>query len=150
MADARDDTRPPLTDEMLSERLSRADKDRRWPNVKPKDAATLIVIDFARKKPKLLMGRRHTKHVFMPGLFVFPGGKVETGDRSMTAAGSLSSRMEAALAANVSRPSASRGRFLALAAIRETFEETHLVFQVAINSILKISAGQKALRYPYT
>ena len=124
MHDARNGARSQLTGELLSQRLSLADIDRRWPNVRPRDAATLIVIDFARKKPKVLMGRRHTRHTFIPGLFVFPGGSVETTDRNMSAAGSLLTRTEDALAAKVSRPSASRGRFLALAAIRETFEET--------------------------
>ena len=30
------------------------------------------------------MGKRHDRHVFLPGKFVFPGGRVEPADRLMT------------------------------------------------------------------
>jgi 8-oxo-dGTP pyrophosphatase MutT (NUDIX family) len=63
----------------------------------------------------------------MPGKFVFPGGRIEPGDRSMTVAGALHPRAEQALMARVTRPSPQRSRALALAAIRETFEETGLL-----------------------
>jgi 8-oxo-dGTP pyrophosphatase MutT (NUDIX family) len=111
----------------LTERLTAAERERRWPNMRPRDAATLIIIDRVAREPKLLMGRRHPGHVFMPGKFVFPGGRIEAGDRSMVAAGTLHPRAEAALHARVVRPSAQLGRALALAAIRETFEETGLL-----------------------
>ena len=73
------------------------------------------------------MGRRHPSHKFMPGKFVFPGGRIESGDRAMPAAGALPSPVEAKLMARMQRPSAQRARALALAAIRETFEETGLM-----------------------
>jgi 8-oxo-dGTP pyrophosphatase MutT (NUDIX family) len=63
----------------------------------------------------------------MPGKFVFPGGRIESGDRVMPAAGALTSPVETKLMARVQRPSAQRARALALAAIRETFEETGLM-----------------------
>jgi 8-oxo-dGTP pyrophosphatase MutT (NUDIX family) len=113
--------------ESLTARLTAAERERRWPNVRPKDAATLIVIDRREPKPSVLMGRRHPGHVFMPGMFVFPGGRIEAGDRRMVAAGALHPRAEAALNARTARPSTQRGRALALAAIRETFEETGLL-----------------------
>ena len=112
---------------VLTERLTGADRERRWPNVRPRDAATLIVIDRDAPEPKVLMGRRHGGHVFMAGKFVFPGGRIEMGDRHVRAAGALQARAEAALMARVRRPSARRGRALALAAVRETFEETGLL-----------------------
>ena len=111
----------------LADRLTKVEREQRWPNVRPKDAATLIVIDRSGAQPKVLMGRRHPGHRFMPGKFVFPGGRIEAGDRSMPAAGALNARAEAALLARVTRPSAQRARALALAAIRETFEETGLL-----------------------
>ena len=46
----------------------------------------------------------------------------------MTATGALAGPCEQRLAARCVRPSAQRGRALALAAIRETFEETGLLF----------------------
>jgi hypothetical protein len=56
------------------------------PRVGPKDAATLIIIDQAEDEPKVLLGRRHARHVFLPGKFVFPGGRVDATDRAMQAA----------------------------------------------------------------
>jgi len=97
------------------------------PTLRPVDAATLIIIDRKAKKPKVLMGKRHEGHKFMPGKFVFPGGRIEAGDRSMIVAGALHPRAEQALMARVTRPSVQRSRALALAAIRETFEETGLM-----------------------
>lgn len=73
------------------------------------------------------MGRRHHGHKFMPGKFVFPGGRLERSDRFMAAASELSGDTEARLAARVSRPSDKRGRALALTALRETYEETGLL-----------------------
>ena len=110
-----------------AERLSAAQRERRWPNIRPKDAATLIIIDRSGRAPKVLVGRRHLGHRFMPGKFVFPGGRIEPGDRRMPASGTLHPRAEAALMTRVPHPSAQRGRALALAAVRETFEETGLL-----------------------
>ncbi len=111
----------------ITDRLTSAERDRSSANLRPKDAATLIIIDRKSRTPKLLMGRRHAGHKFMPGKFVFPGGRIEIGDRSMPVAGALHARAEQALMARVTRPSAQRARALALAAIRETFEETGLM-----------------------
>ncbi|MCG7394021.1 NUDIX hydrolase [Microvirga sp. ACRRW] len=97
------------------------------PTLRPVDAATLIIIDRKGKHAKVLMGKRHDGHKFMPGKFVFPGGRIEAGDRSMTVTGALHPRAEEALMAKVTRPSVQRSRALALAAIRETFEETGLM-----------------------
>lgn len=117
--------------ERFTDRLTSAGRERRWPNVRPKDAATLIVLDRRGAKPKVLMGRRHLGHKFMPGKFVFPGGRIEPADRSMPAYGALHHRAEAALMARVLRPSPRRSRALALAAVRETFEETGLLLGTA-------------------
>lgn len=95
--------------------------------LRPRPAATLIVIDRRRGGLKVLMGRRNERLAFMGGKYVFPGGRIEPGDRHMPVAGALSQRAEAALQARVARPSAMLGRTLALAAIRETCEETGLV-----------------------
>lgn len=111
----------------LAVKLTSAERERLWPNVRPRDAATLIIIDRTGRQPKVLMGRRHAGHKFMPGKFVFPGGRIEPVDRSMVAAGALAPAVEARLMARVQRPSAQRARALALAAIRETFEETGLL-----------------------
>ncbi|MFC4174806.1 NUDIX hydrolase [Microvirga sp. GCM10011540] len=109
------------------ERFASATRDPKAPALRPADAATLIIIDRKGRTPKVLMGKRHAGHKFMPGKFVFPGGRIEAGDRSMAVAGALHPRAEHALMARVTRPSAQRSRALALAAIRETFEETGLL-----------------------
>jgi 8-oxo-dGTP pyrophosphatase MutT (NUDIX family) len=116
-----------MSDANLTDRLTNAERERRWPNVRPRDAATLILIDRTAKKPKILMGRRHAGHKFMPGKFVFPGGRIEPGDRRMVCAGALHPKTEERLLARVQRPTSQRARALALAAIRETFEETGLL-----------------------
>ncbi|KQP50538.1 NUDIX hydrolase [Methylobacterium sp. Leaf399] len=99
----------------------------RPPAARPRNAATLILVDRKGRTPKVLMGRRHAGLAFMPGKFVFPGGRIETWDRHMPVAGALSARAEAALTAQVVRPPHHLGRSLALAAIRETYEETGLL-----------------------
>ena len=110
----------------LVDELTAMRREREWPNQKPRDAATLILVDRAGKTPKVLMGKRHPDLKFMPGKFVFPGGRLDPADRKMCCAGALDSVIEEKLLARVQRPSVSRGRALALAAIRETFEETGL------------------------
>ena len=98
---------------------------------RPRDAATLILVERPERGPaRVLMGKRHARHLFMPGKFVFPGGRVEPEDRRMAAAGALDPDVEAKLNARVRRPSPHFARALALAAIRETFEETGLAIGV--------------------
>lgn len=111
----------------LTKRMTDAERERRWPTIKPKDAATLILIDRDGAKPKVLMGKRHPGHKFMPGKFVFPGGRIESDDRKMSASGALHPVVEEKLLKRVQRPTLSRARALGLAAIRETFEETGLM-----------------------
>lgn len=95
--------------------------------MRPLDAATLVIVDRSRKVPRMLMGRRHGDQRFMPNVFVFPGGRVERADRTVSVAGCLDRVVEERLMARVTRPSTGRARALALAAIRETFEETGLM-----------------------
>ncbi|OCC01118.1 NUDIX hydrolase [Labrys sp. WJW] len=95
--------------------------------VHPRDAASLILLDRTGRKPRVLMGRRHSGHAFMPGVMVFPGGRVEPADRSMSAYGTLAAHTERGLLTRVVSPSPAKARALALCAIRETFEETGIL-----------------------
>jgi 8-oxo-dGTP pyrophosphatase MutT (NUDIX family) len=95
--------------------------------VRPAPAATLIVVDRSGRVPKVLMGRRHAGHFFHPNKYVFPGGRLEPQDRRMNVAGALPAIVEEKLLKRVARPSPIRARAQALAAIRETFEETGLL-----------------------
>jgi 8-oxo-dGTP pyrophosphatase MutT (NUDIX family) len=97
------------------------------PNLRPRDAATLILIDDRGPIPKVLLGKRHHGHKFMPGKYVFPGGGVEPADQRMPAARPLDRHAEERLMRAVKRPSPDRARALALAAVRETYEETGLL-----------------------
>lgn len=95
------------------------------PNIRPRNAATLILVDRSGSEPKVLLGKRHSGHAFMPGRFVFPGGRIEAADRIAPAAAELHPSVEARLTHVVARRKAARA--FALAAIRETFEETGIV-----------------------
>ena len=91
---------------------------------RPKDAATLLIVRRESGEAKVLMGRRHRGHAFMPDKWVFPGGRVDRGDFAVPAATEL--RADVAAALERTAP-ARRARALACAAIRETFEETGLL-----------------------
>ncbi len=67
------------------------------PYFRPKDAATLILIDRSGDKPKVLVGKRHDKVVFMPGKFVFPGGRVDKSDNRVPVAAPIPKELEANL-----------------------------------------------------
>ena len=41
-------------------------------NLRPKKAATLILVNRSGCAPKVLMGKRHSSHAFLPDRFVFP------------------------------------------------------------------------------
>ena len=97
------------------------------PNLRPKDAATLILIDNREPIAKVLLGKRHHGHKFMPGKYVFPGGGVEPADQRMPVARPLDRHAEQRLMRAVKRPSPDQARALALTAIRETYEETGLL-----------------------
>ena len=73
----------------FSERLTKAERDRSFDNVRPRDASTLIIVDRSDGNPKVLLGKRHHGHKFMPGKFVFPGGRLESADRLMPVASDL-------------------------------------------------------------
>jgi 8-oxo-dGTP pyrophosphatase MutT (NUDIX family) len=102
-------------------------RDRSSPRLRPVDASTLILVDTSKKQPHILMGKRNPKLKFMPGKFVFPGGRVDAGDRTMLAAGAIAPRTEMKLMMAATRMTPQRCRALAMAAIRETFEETGLM-----------------------
>jgi 8-oxo-dGTP pyrophosphatase MutT (NUDIX family) len=93
--------------------------------VRPRDAATLIILDHGHAgSPRVLMGRRHGGHDFMPDKWVFPGGRIDRSDYRAPAATELTPSVAARLERTA--PPA-RARALALTAIRETFEETGLL-----------------------
>ncbi|MGI6853228.1 NUDIX hydrolase [Mesorhizobium sp. 1B3] len=95
--------------------------------MRPRDAATLILLDRRGHQTFVLMGRRHASHAFMPGKFVFPGGRTDPGDSRIPVAAQLHPAEEVKLAGTGNRASAARARAIALSAIRETYEEAGLL-----------------------
>jgi 8-oxo-dGTP pyrophosphatase MutT (NUDIX family) len=93
--------------------------------MRPRDAATLILIDRADGF-KVLLGRRHRRHAFMPGKFVFPGGRTDRTDSRIATAADLDPAELAKLTARC-RATAGRARAIALSALRETYEEAGLL-----------------------
>jgi 8-oxo-dGTP pyrophosphatase MutT (NUDIX family) len=91
---------------------------------RPRDAATLVLLRQVRGKTTVLMGLRHGKHKFMPDQWVFPGGRVDQADGYAHAATELRPHVTKHLAVT---SSTHRARALAMAAVRETFEETGLI-----------------------
>jgi 8-oxo-dGTP pyrophosphatase MutT (NUDIX family) len=92
--------------------------------LRPRDAATLVLVRRDAEGPRVLMGRRHGNMAFMANKYVFPGGRVDPCDARLTVGGELTSQVMERLVRDIS---AARARALALAAIRETFEETGIL-----------------------
>ena len=95
--------------------------------VRPREAATLIIVRQA-KTPKILMGKRAASHKFMPNKFVFPGGRVDPCDSRLVVPSKMRTPVIRHLQAKTKKSmTPARLKGLALAAIRETYEETGLV-----------------------
>ncbi len=98
--------------------------------MRPRDAATLILV---RDHREVLLGVRSAGHVFMPHLYVFPGGRVDAGDARVASPYGLPPSEVEKLTRSVTP---ARARALAMTAVRETYEETGLIL------------GHKASRAP--
>jgi 8-oxo-dGTP pyrophosphatase MutT (NUDIX family) len=95
--------------------------------LRPRDAATLILLNRRGDDFLVLMGRRHARHAFMPGKFVFPGGRTDPADSHIAVAEDLHPAEAESLGKRRSRASGARSRAIALSAIRETYEEAGLL-----------------------
>src|SRR5580692_5178059 len=80
------------------------------PYRRPRDAATLILVDRTVTIPKVLVGKRHDKVVFMPGKFVFPGGRVDKSDNRIPVAAPIPKALETNLLKGSPRITPSRAR----------------------------------------
>jgi len=92
--------------------------------MRPRDAATLILVRGGRKAPQVLMGRRASGHVFMASKWVFPGGRIDRAD--FNAASATEPTAEGLKRLSAEMPTR-RARALCLTAVRETWEETGLM-----------------------
>lgn len=91
-----------------------------------RDAATVLLIrrDQTGGGPSILMGQRGAGAIFMPNKFVFPGGALDAADASVGLASPLGTTCAMRLALDAPTGLAAP---LAVAAIRELWEETGLV-----------------------
>ncbi len=75
------------------------------------------------------MGRRRPDVVFLPDKYVFPGGRLEAADAAIATRGEVPSGEAARLGTGIKGVRrAALARALAVAAVRETFEETGHLF----------------------
>jgi 8-oxo-dGTP pyrophosphatase MutT (NUDIX family) len=110
--------------------------------LRPRDAATLMIIDQSVGEPRILLGKRRMDVAFMAGKYVFPGGRVDRSDHGVTAADELPAReIRKLLHEMKGAVSTSRARALALAAIRETFEEAGLIIGKPLTDASKTPAA---------
>lgn len=110
----------------MSEQVEVGKEADHHPYRRPRDAATLMLVDRSGSVPKVLVGKRHDKVVFMPGKYVFPGGSVDKSDNRVPVAAPIPAALEANLMKGSPKTLPSRARALAIAAIREACEETGL------------------------
>jgi len=89
-----------------------------------RDAATVIVLRDRYDTPRILMGQRGAKAAFMPNKFVFPGGAVDAGDADVASARPLPEICRQRLREDTEGDISDA---LAIAAIRELWEETGLI-----------------------
>jgi 8-oxo-dGTP pyrophosphatase MutT (NUDIX family) len=101
--------------------MSETDAKRRA--VRPRHAASVIVLRRGREGVELLMGTRAAGHRFMPNRLVFPGGGVDRADFGAESASALAPATATMLEKGAKPPMA---RALAIAAARELAEETGL------------------------
>jgi 8-oxo-dGTP pyrophosphatase MutT (NUDIX family) len=87
----------------------------------PRPAATVVVLRDSPAGPQVFMVRRHEDTAFMGGAYVFPGGRVDAGDRDV-ADPSWCDGVDVAAAQLGSLPAVDAVAFH-VAALRELFEE---------------------------
>lgn len=101
------------------------------PTLRPRDAATLLLMRRDGGKIQVLSGRRSDQHKFMPGVYVFPGGRRDPADSRVVVSGTLAESIARKLSYKAgARMTEARMRALAVAAIRETYEEVGLTIGV--------------------
>lgn len=94
-------------------------------SLRPVDASSIVLYRGRGPSLEILVGMRGAKHVFVPNRYVYPGGRVDGNDARIAPAAPL--RDDVAARLQRTARSAARARALAIAAVRELFEETGLL-----------------------
>ncbi|MDI7864385.1 NUDIX hydrolase [Rhizobiaceae bacterium n13] len=124
----------------------------RKPVIRPRDAASLILLDRSGPRMRVLVGLRSSGHAFMPDTYVFPGGRCDPGDHALPYSSDFHPLVLDKLASiEKNRRTPRRLRALGLAAIRELEEETGVVIGadqgVDNRGVRKIAANLSCLRF---
>ena len=107
-------------------------KDKDTKIIKPRNAASLVLLKEYNNDVKVLLGKRSNKTRFMPGAWVFPGGVLDKNDFKIKKIKYLNKNIvkKLAVANNTNLANA-----LAIASIRETAEETGLMLGLKSKNI---------------
>ncbi|AOF89254.1 NUDIX hydrolase [Sinorhizobium sp. RAC02] len=101
--------------------------------VRPVDAASILLLDRSGGRVRVLVGRRSSKHVFMPDVYVFPGGRRDAGDHLVSVSNPLNPLANERLALRAgARCSDSRLRAIGVAALRELYEEAGIAVGMSL------------------
>lgn len=102
--------------------------------VTPKQAASLILVRRAADGPEVLLGRRAGRHRFLPDMYAFPGGRVDASDRSEITLNPLILNNNIFSVDPIDEHDL---QALAVAAVRETWEETGIALGPVENGRLR-------------
>jgi 8-oxo-dGTP pyrophosphatase MutT (NUDIX family) len=101
----------------------------------PRDAATVVMLREAADGMEVFLLKRHGLSDVLGGAYVFPGGKVDSGDAELDVARHLDQSPQA-LHGTLNEPEidASTAASLYVAALREAFEESGVLFAENISA----------------
>lgn len=99
--------------------------------VTPIDAASLVIVRGGGADAEVVMGRRRRRSRFLPNIYVFPGGRLERADHVLPPGVALRPEVARKL---TRRCRSAAPNTLAMAVIRETFEETGLLLSAPVSS----------------
>jgi len=114
------------------------------PPVTPKPAATLALLREGREGLEVLLLKRGNRTSFIPGAFVFPGGRVDADDTSPGVHAFLKglSSAEADARLGITQGETPGPAFWATA-IRETFEETGVLLEECVGGSRSVPMGEE-------
>lgn len=110
----------------------------------PRDASTVVLLRDAPQGLEVFLVKRHGLSDVLGGAYVFPGGKLDESDSQLGEALHLDqtgSELHRALGESETAPAQARGLFVA--ALREAFEESGVLFADNANPAMTRNAMQK-------
>jgi 8-oxo-dGTP pyrophosphatase MutT (NUDIX family) len=118
---------------------------------RPRDSSTVILLRDVREGPfQIFLMRRHQDQNFMGGAYVFPGGKLDTGDCDPSLEPRIRGLSPARARQLLQEPAVPEHTALGLflAAVRETFEESGVLLACdGTGSLLRFGEGETAGRF---